>query len=181
MLMGDGMTITLTTSLAVRKCNFWVFSELFREGGLYLDYTELWVFPASKPRIWIEWGSGWGTTVSLHYIFISFSFAFFQNTFVFSGSAVKILSWALAQSLLACSQGKSHETSVAKCSLIRMITIRLQTQPHLLLTYCCEANTLFNVCFPPGEGVLGMMCVFMAEASLLWLKNSATSTHFLYV
>lgn len=23
-------------------------------GGLYPDYTELWVFPASKPRIWIE-------------------------------------------------------------------------------------------------------------------------------
>lgn len=38
---------------------------------------------------------------------------------------------------------KSHETSVAKCSLIRMITIRLQTQPHLLLTYCWEAMLSF--------------------------------------
>lgn len=49
-----------------------------------------------------------------------------QNTFVFSGSAVKILSWALARCLLTCSQGKSHETSVAKCRLIHMITIRLR-------------------------------------------------------
>ena len=48
-----------------------------------------------------------------------------QNAFVFSGSAVKIASRALARCLLARSQGKPQETSVAKYSLIHMITIRL--------------------------------------------------------
>lgn len=35
---------------------------------------------------------------------------------------------------------------MAKCSLIHMITIRLQTQPHLLPTYCCEQSALYSVC-----------------------------------
>lgn len=113
-----------------------------------------------------------------------------QNTFVFSGSAVKILSWALAQCLLACSQGKSHETSVAKCSLIHMITIRLRTQPHLLLTYCYEANTFsFTVCFPlrgdvfnTAEGThvrsrsappYGLCPVFVAGVTLSSLEQTA--------
>lgn len=77
---------------------------------------------------------------------LSLSF-FFQKTLLFF---LALLSkyWAgpLARHPLAHSQEKSQETSVAKCSLIHMITVRLQTEPHLLQTYCCEENTSYSVC-----------------------------------
>lgn len=123
-----------------------------------------------------------------HFFFFSPSSPFLtekQNTFVFSGSAVKILSWALAQRPLERSQGKSHETSVAKCSLIHMITIRLRTQPHLSLTYCYEANTFsFRCVFPtlriemfsmhsgPAEGMCydEVSSTIWAVACFLWQR-----------
>lgn len=91
-----------------------------------------------------------------------------QNTFVFSGSAVKILSWALAQCLLACSQGKSHETSVAKCSLIHMITIRLQDSATPIADLLLWGTFLASI-FPS----FGYRCFqYTQSKKLMWLSQS---------